>query len=171
MGAGEWGSVWGGKASEGNAEIQVQGGASPMWERKEMGPAQEPSAQADVELADMGRSQLGREHEAGEGQGSGAQTRGPWVGRRGTGVQMGHSEETNMVQRQEGVRGSPVRKESRKVGTAALNRVVPVGTQGSLLSSALDSIYRLPTPPPPTHPRTNLPSQSWETCSRCVSAH
>lgn len=61
---------------------------------------------------------------------------------------MGHSEETNMVQRQEGVRGSLVRKESRKVGTAALNRVVPVGTQGSLLSSALDSIYRLPTPGP-----------------------
>lgn len=31
--------------------------ASPMWKRKEMGLAQKPSAQAKVELAEMGRAE------------------------------------------------------------------------------------------------------------------
>ena len=49
----------------GNAGIQVEGAS--LWKRKEMG-LEEPSSQPDVELAEMGRSQLGREQEGDEGQ-------------------------------------------------------------------------------------------------------
>ena len=51
-----------------------------MWRKKEMGLAQEGSAQTDVELAGKGRSQRGREQEGGERQ-VGAQTKGPVGGK------------------------------------------------------------------------------------------
>lgn len=50
------------------------------WKKKEMGLAQEPSAQTDMELARKGRSQDGREQEGGEKK-VGAQTRGPVGGK------------------------------------------------------------------------------------------
>lgn len=79
----------------------MESGASLMWERKEMGLAQEPSAQADVELTEMGRSQ----QRAGGGEGPvGATNQELVVGRIRTWLQMGYSGETNMVQWQEEVR-------------------------------------------------------------------
>lgn len=65
-----------------------------------MGLAQEPSAQADVELTEMGGSQ----QRTGGGEGPvGATNREPVIGRIRTWAQMGYSGETNMVQWQEEV--------------------------------------------------------------------
>lgn len=56
----------------------MKSGASPMWKRKEMGLAQKPSAQAKVELTEMGGEQERMRDRWG------AQTWGQQVGGRGT---------------------------------------------------------------------------------------
>lgn len=59
---------------------ETQEDGTCLRKRKEMGLTQEPSAQTDVELSGMGRSQPGREQE-GDERLVGAQTKGPLGGK------------------------------------------------------------------------------------------